>query len=193
LLKILLHPSNLLILDEPTNHLDISSKEVLLDALLNFPGTVLFVAHDKYFLKQLAAKVFEFKSNSLFEYPGDYNYYLWKTEESPRHDAEEEPAAGSAGREPVQKKSNEEQKIRRNRLQRLGREEEDIMQRLEEIEEEKKNCEHLLSKPEHYKDGASVKELSGTIEQLAAEKKHLDARWEALENERLQLEKEGTS
>ncbi len=191
LLKILLHPSNLLILDEPTNHLDISSKEVLLDALLNFRGTVLFVAHDKYFLKQLACRVFEFKSNALTVYPGDYDYYLWKTEETGDAVIREKQDNGSSGRESEQKKSNEEQKLRRNRLQRLSREEEDIMKRLEEIDTEKKHCEQLLSKPEHYKNGESVKELGRSIEELNRERHRLDTRWEELETERLHLEKEG--
>ncbi|MBU0954222.1 MAG: ABC-F family ATP-binding cassette domain-containing protein, partial [Spirochaetes bacterium] len=79
LLKMLLHPANLLVLDEPTNHLDLNSKDVLLEALQRFEGTVLFVSHDRFFIEELATRVLELNCGSsprLFH--GDYKYYLQK-------------------------------------------------------------------------------------------------------------------
>jgi len=70
---------NFLVLDEPTNHLDIASREVLLEALLSFEGTVMLVSHDRYFLKALANRVFELDRGSLSAYEGDYQYYLEKS------------------------------------------------------------------------------------------------------------------
>jgi ATP-binding cassette subfamily F protein 3 len=70
--------NNLLVLDEPTNHLDIQSREVLLNALKGFEGTILFVSHDRHFLKELTKKVYEVGMNKVQEYPGNYDYYLEK-------------------------------------------------------------------------------------------------------------------
>lgn len=72
-------PVNFLVLDEPTNHLDIQSREVLLDALSRFEGTLMIVSHDRYFLKHLANRVFELDRGALTVYEGDYSYYLEKT------------------------------------------------------------------------------------------------------------------
>jgi len=69
---------NFLILDEPTNHLDIASREVLLEALQDFEGTVMIVSHDRYFLRHLANRVFEIDRGALRSYEGDYEYYLEK-------------------------------------------------------------------------------------------------------------------
>jgi len=76
LARMLLVPSNVLLLDEPTNHLDLDAKEVLLDALQRFEGTVLFVSHDRYFLDRLATKVFALDNGELFVYPGAYPDFL---------------------------------------------------------------------------------------------------------------------
>lgn len=73
---ILSHPVNFLVLDEPTNHLDIKSREVLLNAIKTFPGTVMMVSHDRYFLKEITTKVFEIDKNQLNVIEGDYQYYL---------------------------------------------------------------------------------------------------------------------
>lgn len=72
---ILSHPVNFLVLDEPTNHLDIKSREVLLNAIKTFPGTVMMVSHDRYFLREITTKVFEIDKNQLTIYDGDYQYY----------------------------------------------------------------------------------------------------------------------
>ncbi|MDX2495281.1 MAG: ABC-F family ATP-binding cassette domain-containing protein [Desulfuromusa sp.] len=72
-------PLNLLILDEPTNHLDIQSREVLLEALRNFTGTLLLVSHDRHFLRSLVNRVFEIDHGEMNSYEGDYEYYLQKT------------------------------------------------------------------------------------------------------------------
>ncbi|MEE3079344.1 MAG: ABC-F family ATP-binding cassette domain-containing protein [Bdellovibrionota bacterium] len=72
--------NNLLVLDEPTNHLDIASREVLLKALKNYEGTIILVSHDRHFLKELAEKVYEIDKNKVTIYPGNYDYYLSKTQ-----------------------------------------------------------------------------------------------------------------
>jgi len=78
LLRLLLHPANFLLLDEPTNHLDLRAKDVLLDALTGYAGTVVFVSHDRYFIDKLATRVFEIGGGKVEIYPGNYEDYLWR-------------------------------------------------------------------------------------------------------------------
>ena len=78
LLRMLLRPTNFLLLDEPTNHLDMRAKDVLLDALLKYTGTVVFVSHDRYFIDRLATRVFEVADGNVHVYPGNYEDYLWR-------------------------------------------------------------------------------------------------------------------
>ena len=75
--RMLLCPSNTLLLDEPTNHLDLDSKEVLLDALVDYGGTLSFVSHDRYFVERLATKIIEVANGQAIVYPGTYKEYLW--------------------------------------------------------------------------------------------------------------------
>ena len=78
LLRLLLHPANFLLLDEPTNHLDLRAKDVLLDALMKYTGTVIFVSHDRYFIDNLATRVFEVGDGKVELFPGNYEDYLWR-------------------------------------------------------------------------------------------------------------------
>ena len=78
LLRMLLHPANFLLLDEPTNHLDMRAKDVLLHALSRYTGTVVFVSHDRYFIDQLATRVFEVGDGRVEIFPGNYEDYLWR-------------------------------------------------------------------------------------------------------------------
>src|SRR5579883_3189203 len=78
LAKILLAPSNFLLLDEPTNHLDMRAKDVLLEALKKYSGTVVFVSHDRYFIDNLATRIFEIEDGHVHNYPGNYEDYLWR-------------------------------------------------------------------------------------------------------------------
>ena len=78
LARMLLHPSNFLLLDEPTNHLDMRAKDVLLEALQNYSGTLVFVSHDRYFIENLATRVIEIADGEVRVFPGDYADYLWR-------------------------------------------------------------------------------------------------------------------
>ena len=78
--RMLLRPSNTLLLDEPTNHLDMDSKDVLLDALEDFGGTLIFVSHDRYFIDKLATKIVDVGGGGLIVYPGGYEEYRWSRE-----------------------------------------------------------------------------------------------------------------
>ena len=100
--RMLLRPSNTLLLDEPTNHLDIDSKEVLLDALADYGGTLMFVSHDRYFVEKLATKIVEVGDGRALLYPGDYKSFLWSKSQAPRPEGStgSRPSNASKGQVP---------------------------------------------------------------------------------------------
>jgi ATP-binding cassette subfamily F protein 3 len=151
LAKILLKPSNLLLMDEPTNHLDLFSKDVLLDALRAFSGTVVFVSHDRHFIDGLATRIVEVENGKLNSYYGDYEYYLEKK------GAMETPAiiedkgiannTNAVGISPVQVSKDERQRQREGEKQRQ-RAERQQQKRLAELEHEIEQHEKRLSELE---------------------------------------------
>src|SRR4051812_32885632 len=104
LARMLMTPSNFLLLDEPTNHLDLRAKDVLLEALEKFTGTVLFVSHDRYFIDKLATRVFEVADGAVHIFPGNYEDYRWRKESSHPSAAPKDgapvPAVGAADSHP---------------------------------------------------------------------------------------------
>ena len=122
LAKMLLVPSNLLLLDEPTNHLDIESKEVLLDALLDYHGTIVFVSHDRYFVDRLGAKVVEVGDGGILSYPGGYEEFQeWKQRRAegeappPQTPGRQRGRAPSEGGEPASREAQRRQSRREER------------------------------------------------------------------------------
>jgi ATP-binding cassette subfamily F protein 3 len=105
--RMLLRPSNTLLLDEPTNHLDLDSKDVLLDALEDFGGTLIFVSHDRYFVDKLATKMINIGGGEALMYPGTYEEFLWSRKQREATDAPAAPrrtAAVVSAHAPVQAK-----------------------------------------------------------------------------------------
>ena len=103
LARMLMMPSNFLLLDEPTNHLDLRAKDVLLNALQEFTGTVLFVSHDRYFIDKLATRVFEVADGAVQVFPGNYEDYIWRKEGrqvEPAKDPEPPPAPAKHNHQP---------------------------------------------------------------------------------------------
>jgi ATP-binding cassette subfamily F protein 3 len=98
LAKMLVSPANFLLMDEPTNHLDLRAKDVLLEAIRNFTGTVVFVSHDRYFIDGLATRVFEVEGGHVHVYPGNYEDYL-RTKEGQAQPTEPEAPKASQPRE----------------------------------------------------------------------------------------------
>ena len=178
LLKMLLHPANLLILDEPTNHLDLISKDILLEALKAYTGTVLFVSHDRYFIENLADRVLELGDGKAVSYVGNYAYYLEKKAAEESCTVTEKPKVQAA---PVTRQDREEAKQRKRDIRKLERELENIMTELDRLDGECAELNEAMSDPANYSDGAKIKQLK---EKLAAAEEKRDAatlRWEEIE------------
>jgi ATP-binding cassette subfamily F protein 3 len=115
MVKILLQNANLLILDEPTNHLDIVSKDILLDALKQFDGTILFVSHDRTFLNELATDILELTPDRVYTYAGNYDAYLYQKQ----HLTSEETAAAQFSETIHTQKDNKELHAERKKIQQI--------------------------------------------------------------------------
>jgi len=189
LLKLLVFPLNLLILDEPTNHLDLYSKEVLLAALSKWPGTVVFVSHDRAFMEALSTKTLELQNGRHKLYYGNYAYYLEKSADASagiQPSASVSSAASSASpSNPTQaaapasgaKRSREEQKRAEAEKRRQERAQEKLMQKIEAMEAEKALLEAELSKPEVYSAHEKAKSVQAKIERL---EKEIEESWALL-------------
>jgi len=177
LLMLLLKPANLLILDEPTNHLDLASKDVLLEALNEFPGTVIFVSHDRHFISHLATGVLEMKGGAARYFPGDYEYYLRKTGgEADQGDARPAPAEDKSP-SAVQVQRIEDKRMK-STLRALEKEEEQILARLDSLEAARKETEDAMARPEVYADGARMRELAREHDENARMHQEENRRWE---------------
>jgi ATP-binding cassette subfamily F protein 3 len=182
LAKMLLRPSNLLLMDEPTNHLDLFSKEMLLDALRSFPGTVVFVSHDRHFIDGLATRVVEVEAGGLTSYHGDYEYYLAKKGIASDSPALVSPEARSQSPEPSSKeerlKSREEDKQRnkeeRGRQKRLA----EIEATIEDTERTLKDVEKQLVDPAVISDYEALARLGADHSALQAKMESLYEEWE---------------
>ena len=190
LLSLLLHPCNCLFLDEPTNHLDLLSKDVLLDALARYPGTLVFVSHDRYFIEKLATRVLELEGGRARVFPGDYAYYLWRKQKEAAGEEvvpQEAPVVpnGAGPHAPAATAAETRQQSKRLQgdLRRLAREEEEILTELERLAAARRELEAALSDGEVYRDGARVKALVQELEDNARRQEELNARWEAVDRE----------
>ena len=212
LLKMMLSGANTLILDEPTNHLDIDSKEVFEDALLEFPGTVIVVSHDRYFLQKIPTRILELESDGLREYLGKYDYYLEKKARlgsgkqylerlSGRRDPSQNPSGGlssgssagvqNAAASGVQNTQNVQldaaqqrqlNKIREAEERRRKRKIEELEMQIASLEDEIAGLEEEMARPENASDYQLLARLG---EETASKKTALDqvySEWAELES-----------
>jgi ATP-binding cassette subfamily F protein 3 len=183
LLKILLKPMNLLILDEPTNHLDLHSKDILLDALLQFTGTIIFVSHDRAFMEALSTKTLELSPGtgnspaSSKLYYGNYAFYLEKT-----NGLRFDPA-----QPPKQKKDPNEKRVQDKRKQalirRLEKQEEEILGALEKKKKKKSKLEAELAGAEVYSNGEKARLVKNKLDEAICALEAKTAEWEAVSAE----------
>ena len=158
LAKILINPGNVLLMDEPTNHLDLQTTEALTDALATYDGTLLFVSHNRAFIRRLATKLWVVHDGGVESYAGTLDDYIWSCQErdvTPATEAAIKPAAGKKSR---QARKEERRKAAELRAQR-NRKMKPLEKRVQELEQtiatlEKTIAKHNdeLSKPEVYED-----------------------------------------
>ena len=207
LLQLLLRPVNLLILDEPTNHLDMHSKDVLLSALKDFGGTVIFVSHDRGFIQDLATRVLELTPGKFRNFKGDYEYYMQRladeeagivgnydagTVHSNPNAVNKDAAkinAGQASPSSAQSSSNKSEKSagalnweEQKKLEAERRKKEKEVARLEDeiakVEGEISDLQNKMSDPAVYSNGEKAKTVQNEISALEEKLEELNAAWE---------------
>ncbi len=193
LARLLLKPTNLILLDEPTNHLDLRAKEVLMDAFRNYEGTLLFVAHDRYFLEDLPDRIIEVNDGRLRSYPGDYTDYLLakEREEAAMIEAQKvgkkggkkkaAPPPPAPSREKKDKETDKRERMkRRDEEKKRLREERKLQKRMDDLEREITETETAIEEIEARM--ASPKVASDYVEllDLEKEKKRLTKKVETL-------------
>ncbi|OFV96548.1 MAG: ABC transporter ATP-binding protein [Acidobacteria bacterium RIFCSPLOWO2_12_FULL_54_10] len=183
LARMLLRPKNFLLLDEPTNHLDMRAKDVLLEALREFSGTVVFVSHDRYFIDQLATRIFEIEGGGLRDYPGNYEDYLWQkskgetltaTERSKQNDSaafEQSISDNGKNKEPAARPK----KLNPIRIREMKARREELEAAIARCEEEIASAEMGLAE---YKSAEESIRLTKLIESRRAELPVLLKEWE---------------
>ena len=197
LLLLLLSPVNPLILDEPTNHLAIHSKDVLLQALKDFGGTVIFVSHDRGFIEQLATQVLHLEPGISRYYPGGYQFYMEQLEKLdngeslPLASAAKASSAtpssgviGSSNRTPQRpdsvsdtKLSWEEQKRQEAERRKKEKEISRLEKEIQELEDKKKELENKMADPSVYSNGEKAKAVQHEIEEIAEKIEHATEKW----------------
>lgn len=179
LAKLMMQKANFLILDEPTNHLDLDSKEVLENALIDYPGTILFVSHDRYFINRIATKVYELTKDGITEYLGDYDYYITKKAEMlelERLAREEKQLQKSSMDKQAYEQEKEAKKLERQRKRRI----EEIEAEIAQLEEAIANMEQQLCEPSVYEDFQKAQQLTKENEEMKEKLETLLTEWEAL-------------
>lgn len=182
LAKLMMQKANFLILDEPTNHLDLDSKQVLENALISYPGTLLFVSHDRYFINRVTNKVIELSTEGTTEFLGDYDYYVEKKAEM--EERKELEAANMAEELSVGKsvktsyiQDKEQKKLLRQRKRRI----EEIEERIAEVEAQLEKNEELLCDPVIYQDHEESQRLNSENQTFQQELSTLMEEWEELQ------------
>lgn len=178
LTKLMLKKDNVLLLDEPTNHLDMDSREVLEDALENFPGTILAVSHDRYFINRFATKVCVLEAGGVKEYLGNYDDYFEKINRQQAPDSENAGMTKTA-MDKEKRKSREEEKRIREKKNAIAAAEKAIAT----AEEEAAEMEAQLADPATYQDAEKAAQLAKAYQLKKDEIERRYAEWEALSAE----------
>jgi ATP-binding cassette subfamily F protein 3 len=184
LLRMLLQPANFLLLDEPTNHLDMRAKDVLLKALSDYTGTVVFVSHDRYFIDKLATRVFEVGDGRVEVYPGNYEDYRWRKEggAAKLQQTVSLLAPGSTTAQDGYNRPGTVKEPKSRRLNPIRRKQ--LQERIHEIEREITRLEAIIAACESgLQNFVSAEESQRLARELAAAKSELPSRmaeWEEL-------------
>ncbi len=183
LLSLLLTARNVLVLDEPTNHLDMHSKDILLDALRDFGGTVIFVSHDRGFIESLATRVLELKDRKSREFPGGYAYYIERLEAERNGSAPAEGGQNGTRRDADDGKRAskllwEENKRAQAERRKAEKEIKALEDEITALEAQKTELEARLADPAVYSDGQKARQTQQDIDALVSRLEAVTAEWE---------------
>ena len=178
LTKLMLRKDNLLLLDEPTNHLDMDSREVLEDALADFPGTILAISHDRYFINRFATKVCVLETEGVKEYLGNYDDYFEKINRAQAPDGDLPQMTRTAQEKEKRRSREEERRIKERKLALKAAED-----AVAKAEEQAAELEAKLADPDTYQDAEKAAQLAKEYQQKKDEIDWLYQKWEALEME----------
>lgn len=182
LAKLMMQKANLLVLDEPTNHLDIDSKEVLEAALMDFPGTIIFVSHDRYFINKITDQLAEMQQNGLTMYLGDYDYYTEKKAEEAEI-ARLQQAEETIQKADRQKRSHQADKTKQREERKKQRRIAELEETIEDMEAQLAKLEESMADPEVYQDHEKALELTKEASELKQKIDPLMEEWTALQDE----------
>lgn len=181
--KLMMQKANLLILDEPTNHLDIDSKEVLEAALIDYPGTILFVSHDRYFINKIADQVIEMQRSNTMLYLGDYDYYLEKKAEEAEIQRLQQAEVVKQKSTTEKKRSYKEEKQLKSERRKKQRRIAELEEEIEKLELEINQIEDKMTQPEIFQDHEKALELTQETQNRKQHIERLMEEWAELQEE----------
>ncbi len=190
LAKLIYSGVNVLVLDEPTNHLDIPSREALESALESYPGTILAVSHDRYFLDQIATQIFSFETDGTTEiFDGNYSeFHDWREVQSPKSkvQSQSKPEISDSvfqneSEKPEDRKSKTEDRLSKNQRQNIEKRIKEIEKEIPQLEEKTGNLAAQMTAPEVAANHETLQKVSAEYEQTQQRIQTLYAEWENLE------------
>lgn len=176
LAKLMLGEGNFLILDEPTNHLDITSKEILESALNNYEGTLLYVSHDRYFINRTADRILEINNKKIYEYLGNYDYYLEKKNEI----TTTQSSTSKIVVETEVKLDWKQQKEAQAAVRKLQNSLNTVEKQIEELESQKNQLNNDLLLPENSTNSAKLNDISSKLNDIDEKLILLMEEWEEI-------------
>ncbi|MFL1421816.1 ABC transporter ATP-binding protein [Staphylococcus ureilyticus] len=179
---LMLERNNVLILDEPTNHLDIDSKEMLEQALDHFEGTILFVSHDRYFINQLANKVYDLDIHGGTMYLGNYQYFIEKKEENEAIQAKKENET-SHQTKPIESQNDHytDQKLQKREQRQIERQIDECETKIDNFETKINEINEMLTLPDIYSDPEEAKRLAKEKENSEQALEQVMSEWAELQ------------
>ncbi|WP_422359077.1 ABC-F family ATP-binding cassette domain-containing protein [Reichenbachiella sp.] len=187
LAKTLISEANFLLLDEPTNHLDIQSVNILIQALQQYQGSFILVSHDRYFVTQVANKIWWIEDQELKEYPGTYEEYTWWCDKNNKPKDTFKPTVVKEEK-PKKEKKQKVVDVDQKELSRLKKELSKVETELENLEVEKTKLEADLADPANFNDAEKLTEINQAYEINSESLKAKDQAWETLVEQIEELE-----
>ncbi len=194
LTKLSFKPINFLILDEPTNHLDIDSREVLENAINEFPGTVLFISHDRYFINQVATDVLDMSATGIKHYEGDYDDYLEAVNKELASTAGQEQQDSSTAKP---KKSSAQQSYQQSKetqraRRKLQRQVDKLENQMASLEEQEQALQEQMSQPEIATDIGKLTDLQKQLNKLNEQSEEVELEWTSAAEELEKFDQENS-